>query len=232
MKGKQAKKMGPNSLEEPKRNLVRRRRPNLERPEPSLIEKPTLLIVCEGKATEPSYFSQFRLSSATIRAVGTGFNTFSLVKKAVHLASQARYDQVWCVFDKDAFSNADFNRAISLANAHRFGIAYSNQAFEYWILLHLEDHQGGKISRGQYGLKINKLLKPYTLSYGKKNNKIISEPLFKFLNGIDEQTQVSRRQLAIDRAKRILKQFGHTSPAQAESSTTVFRLVEELLKHS
>ncbi|MGN6417310.1 MAG: RloB domain-containing protein [Pseudobacter sp.] len=32
-------------------------------------------------------------------------------------------------------------------------IAYSNQAFEYWLILHFEDHQGGKIDRNDYHKK-------------------------------------------------------------------------------
>lgn len=43
----------------------RRNEPVLDRNEPSKLEKPTLLIVCEGKNTEPSYFRQFKLSTAT-----------------------------------------------------------------------------------------------------------------------------------------------------------------------
>ena len=33
---------------------------------------------------------------------------------------------------------------------------------------------------------------------------------------------------AISRARKILAEFGHTPPSQAVSSTTVFKLVEEL----
>jgi len=41
------------------------------------------------------------------------------------------YDQVWSVFDKDDYSANDFNQAIAIASANGFGVAYSNQAFEY-----------------------------------------------------------------------------------------------------
>jgi len=62
----------------------KRNEPNLERTEPVLIEKPTILIVCEGENTEPSYFNQFRLSSATVKPIGEGYNTISLVRRAIH----------------------------------------------------------------------------------------------------------------------------------------------------
>jgi hypothetical protein len=47
--------------------LGRRSEPILERNAPTRIERQTFLIVCEGENTEPSYFKQFRLSTATIK---------------------------------------------------------------------------------------------------------------------------------------------------------------------
>ena len=128
----------------------RRQAKSLDREIPSIIEKPTILIVCEGKNTEPSYFNNFKLSSATVKSIGEGYNTVSLVQRAIMLSQRKVYDQVWCVFDKDDFDDADFNSAINLANQNNFGVAYSNQAFEYWIILHFNDHQGGGITRDLY----------------------------------------------------------------------------------
>lgn len=54
----------------------RRQEPSLLRAGPEKLEKQTILIVCEGKNTEPSYFKQFKLASATIKAVGTGIIPF------------------------------------------------------------------------------------------------------------------------------------------------------------
>jgi hypothetical protein len=209
----------------------RRIEPTFDRPEPKLIEKPTILIVCEGENTEPSYFKQFRLSSATIKPVGEGYNTVSLVNRAIQMASQGNYEQVWCVFDKDDFPDLDFNNAISIAEANNFGVAYSNQAFEYWILLHFDDHQGGGMHRDDYENKINSLLKPYSLAYDGAKRKIITEDIFELLDGVDEKTKKERKVLAIERAKRNLKHFDQTNPAKEESTTTVFKLVEELLKY-
>lgn len=209
----------------------RRKTPLLERAEPNKVARPTILIVCEGKNTEPSYFRQFRLSSATIIPVGEGYNTSSLVNRAIQLANQQSYDQVWCVFDKDDFTGQDFNNAISIAEARGFGVAYSNQAFEYWIILHLEDHQGGGLHRKEYNAKINSRLKAFGIVYEGENNKIITEEIFEILDGIDEKTKKERKILAIERAKRNYNQFDNLNPALAESSTMVFRLVEELLKY-
>jgi hypothetical protein len=209
----------------------RRLEPSIERSEAKLPEKPTILIVCEGENTEPFYFRQFRLSSAIIKSVGEGYNTTSLVNRAIQIANQGSYEQVWCVFDKDDFPDVDFNNAISMAESNNFGVAYSNQAFEYWIILHFDDHQGGGMHRGNYNSKINKLLKPFNITYDGTKSKIITEEIFELLDGIDEKTKKERKITAIERAKRNYNQFDHINPAKEESSTTVFRLVEELLKY-
>lgn len=204
---------------------------SLERAAPSKELKPTILIVCEGRNTEPSYFKQFRLSTATIKVVGEGFNTVSLVKRSIQLAKERAYDQVWCVFDKDDFEEDDFNRAIYIAKNENFGVAYSNQAFEYWLILHFEDHQGGGMHRSAYHEKINKLVKPYGVAYDGLRSKRIHEAFFELLIAFDEQLGIRRVQLAIKRAKRNYHYFDQSNPAREESSTTVFRLVEELLRH-
>lgn len=231
MKNKKAEQIELKRRHKEQLKAKRRVEPALKRSEPKLIVKPTILIVCEGGNTEPSYFKQFRLSSAKIKSVGEGYNTTSLVERAIQIADQGYYEKVWCVFDKDDFTDVDFNNAIYIAEANNFGVAYSNQAFEYWIILHLDDHQGGGMHRDDYDSKINKLLKPYSLTYDGKKSKIITEEIFELLEGIDEKTKKERKIIAIERAKRSYNQFDHANPANEESSTTVFKLVEELLKY-
>jgi hypothetical protein len=231
MKGKKAEQFASKQKHREQLKAKRRAEPIFERSEPKLAEKPTILIVCEGANTEPSYFKQFRLSSATIKPVGVGFNTISLVNKAIQIAELESYDQVWCVFDKDDFSDSDFNTAIAIAEAKKIGVAYSNQAFEYWIILHFDDHQGGSMHRDGYEHKINLLLKPYNLTYDGKRSKVITPALFELLDGIDEKIQKERKIAAIERAKRNYNLLDHINPAKEESSTTVFKLVEEILKY-
>jgi hypothetical protein len=214
-------------------NLKKSRRdePILDRNEPSKLEKPTILIVCEGKNTEPSYFRQFKLSTATIKPIGEGYNTVSLVNRAKQLSEERTYEQVWCVFDKDDFSNTDFNNAVQIAEANKFGVAYSNQAFEYWTILHFNDRQGGGMNRNDYDDKINELLKDFGITYDGKSSKIITDEIFELLEGIDTKINKVRRDLAIERAKRNDAFFDHTNYAEEESSTTVFKLVEKLIKY-
>ena len=236
MKNKKADQIASKLVHKETLKSKRKTEPLLERAEAKILEKPTILIVCEGENTEPSYFRQFKLSSATIKPIGEGYNTISLVKRAVQLSKEKSYDQVWCVFDADPkpdnFNQAkNFNDAVTLAEKKGFGVAYSNQAFEYWLILHFDDHQGGGMNRNDYNNKINQLLKPFRLTYDGESNKIITEEIFEVLDSIDKKTNKERKRLAILRAERNYDLFDHTNPANEESSTTLFRLVEELLKY-
>lgn len=197
---------------------------------PSILKKEKILIVCEGENTEPSYFEQFKLSTADIKTVGKGFNTLSLVKDAIKLKSK-EYKQTWCVFDKDDFTDANFNEAIALAEREELKVAYSNQAFEYWLILHFEDHQGGAMHRDDYDKKINSYINPLGSLYDGKNSKVIEPHFFELMLAIDKKTNLRRIDLAILRAKKIYENKDKLSPAKEESSTKVHLLVEEILKY-
>lgn len=177
----------------------------------------TFLIVCEGKRTEPNYFRAFRVAGDVrdIRVEGEGYNTLSLVEWAIELASEDEYDQVWCVFDRDSFPVGTFNQAINLANHQGFHVAYSNEAFELWYLLHFNYYDTG-IQRHAYCTKLSELL-------GYKYQK--NDPnMYKQL--LPRQTD------AIRNASRLLAQYDPPNPAQDNPSTTVYRLVEELNRYA
>ena len=42
----------------------------------------SFLIVCEGQNTEPEYFNSFRLTSATVKAVGKGLGNKGIGKRS------------------------------------------------------------------------------------------------------------------------------------------------------
>jgi hypothetical protein len=84
----------------------------------------SFLIVCEGQNTEPEYFNSFRLTSATVKAVGKGLGTRVLVKEAIRIRLEEQkkgkiYDHCWVVFDKDDFPEEDFNAAITEADMQK-----------------------------------------------------------------------------------------------------------------
>lgn len=200
---------------------LRRKKIDLVRATQTRYKREFILIVCEGKNTEPSYFNHFRLTNATIKPVGTGLSTCKLVDEAKILKENedpdAPYDQVWCVFDCD--DNHDFKQAIQSAQKENFKVAYSNQAFEYWLLLHFIEHNGNQMHRKFYCDKLNKALKQEKLTFDCKS-KLITQNLFDKLFKYQE--------LAIARAQKI---YNNQKTSAAESSTTVFQLVLELMKY-
>ena len=185
--------------------------------------KQSFLIVCEGEKTEPDYFKAFRMTAATVKAVGQAMNTMTLVSKAISIreADQKRkkvYDQCWVVFDKDDFPAKDFNQAIRFAEKNGFRVAYSNQAFEYWFLLHYNLYTGA-LHRSQYEDMLTKLTgMPYSKSEG--------------YGAVMYNLLLSRQQQAINNAETVLAEISHGNPAEEESSTTVQSLVIELNKYS
>lgn len=214
----------------------------IERPNPSKVERPKILIVCEGENTEPSYFSQFKLSSADIYPVGEGKNTLSLVDSVQKIIERSKYnyDEIWCVFDKDDFPNQNFDNAIKKADSLGYKVAYSNQAFEFWFILHFESHNGGAMHRDDYCKKINQHLDKYKSKYDCES-KIVESEFFEIMLSLtgriitvnegeedEKEKKESLQDLAIARAKKINEYHTDTTPANSESSTQVYKLVQNL----
>jgi hypothetical protein len=223
------------------RRLIKRKPFLLMRSDSTTDVLQRLLIIAEGVNTEVSYFRQFEQPTIRLKTVGTGFNTLSLVRRAEQIrdeeaAKGRHYDQVWCVFDRDDFPAQDFNEAVRLAE-QLFGlgrVAYSNQAFEYWLLLHFLDHQGGAMHRRQYNDRLNECLQSFRPSggpvrYDGQDSKLIGNDFFDLLLAVDPKTDKPRICQAIERAERLYERYDHSSPATEESSTTVFRLVKMIL---
>lgn len=179
----------------------------------------SFLIVCEGEKTEPNYFRKFRVPEIVVDVRGIGHNTLSLVKKAVDMRERGRnegtpYDQVWCVFDRNSFPADSFNSALELAQRENIRVAYSNEAFELWYLLHFHYYHSAT-SRRDYVVKLGQLLGQY-----EKNSDSMYDRL------LDRQTE------AIRNAQRLLSRYDPVNPVSDNPSTTVHLLVEELNKNA
>ena len=205
-----------------KRQKKDHRTANLSRRQGVREVKQSFLIVCEGEKTEPDYFKAFRMTAATVKAVGEAMNTMTLVNKAISIreadkAKKRYYDQCWVVFDKDDFPAQDFNQAIQYAEKNGFQVAYSNQAFEYWFLLHFNLYQG-PIHRNQYKDMLERLIgMPYNKAEGS--------------GAVMYNLLLARQEQAIKNSETVLAEIAHGNPAEEESSTTVHKLVKELNKY-
>ncbi|MDS3860372.1 RloB family protein [Thermosynechococcaceae cyanobacterium BACA0444] len=177
--------------------------------------KQRFLIVCEGAKTEPNYFRAFRVPKdvAELKIKGIARQPSQIVVRAREIMENEDYDQVWCVFDRDDWTPEDFNNAITNAERSGIKVAYSNEAFELWYVLHFCFLNTG-IPRSDYCKKLDKLLEH---KY-EKNSDTIYEELF------DRQTT------AIKDAENLLNQYQPPRPADDNPSTTVHLLVQELNK--
>ena len=212
----------------------RRKEPSLNRKRATLIPRKVILIACEGKNTEPSYFRQFKVKSVDIEPIGDGYSHLSLVDWATKKASHKKYDEIWVVFDADPkpdnpYWKQNFNQAIWKAQGLNYKVGYSHQAFEYWLILHFEAHQGGSMPRTDYDEKINGYINPLGSTYDGKGDKKVTKDFFDLLMGIEPDTGKRRVEIAMCRAKTIFDRLPHINFADEESSTSVFLLVKELL---
>lgn len=148
-------------------------------------EKVRFLIICEGEKTEKLYFKKMIEDYNTskvidIKVEGVGRGTVQLVKEAtkrqkeIEISNAVKLDYVWVVFDKDDFD--DFNEAISLAKKNGMEVAWSNEAFELWYLLHFI-YFDSKVSRTSYYEKLTNIIREKGMEnfeYDKKDPNMYS----------------------------------------------------------
>lgn len=186
-----------------------------------VLERRRVLIVCEDEKSSCLYFDAFPLDKRRVEVTcdGTGRNTDSLVEHAIEMKRHAvtakrPYSRIWCVFDRDSFPPRNFNRALELANHAGIDVAWSNEAFELWYLLHFNYHDTG-MSRTEYGPRLGKLL---------------GEPYDKADAGMYAKLE-EHQPRALKHARRLEKhwvELGGCDPEKANPSTGVHKLVEFL----
>ncbi len=186
-----------------------------------------IYIFTEGTKTEPIYFeskkSEIRRNDIKIEIKGSGYNTVSLVDYVLDFIKENKIDltidECWVVFDKDDFVE-DFDNAINKAETNDLKVAYSNEAFELWFLLHFS-FMSSAIGRKDYNKKVTENLRRLT---GNKKYK------YSKTTGIYSLIK-DRESDAIKNAKKLLKQHtGEKSFLKKNPSTTVHLLVERLNK--
>lgn len=108
-----------------------------------------IFIYTEGKKTEPLYFERFieelnlDPEKYHVDIVGLGYNTDRIITEARSKIDEGgAVDHIWCVFDRDSFTKQNVGRAFDLSKGHPYDakikIAFSNECFELWYILHFE----------------------------------------------------------------------------------------------
>lgn len=194
----------------------------------------SFLIICEGKNTEPSYFRSFPVPSKQVKIEGGRNSKNSLVDYAIEQMkkedNQGR--EVWCVYDFDFKPDEhltqpqDFNSSIARAEANGIKVAWSNDAFELWFVLHYQKLEGQQTRERLYAI----LKDAWGLeSFHNEAKKVqFCKEMYDRLGGSKSESQ----KLAIRRARELHESFQpQIDYSNHCSCTTVYLLVEELNKY-
>ncbi|GAP21897.1 RloB family protein [Leptolinea tardivitalis] len=123
---------------------------NYQRRQNLLTPRKTILIVCEGRQTEPNYFNalrdELRNKNIRVRIIPGGesrvtplYLVQSLATEIQRLDWDSTHDEAWCVFDiEQSGTHTTLQRALASAKKQNYHLAVSNPSFEYWIMLHYE----------------------------------------------------------------------------------------------
>lgn len=203
--------------------------------EAAIEPKKTFLIICEGQNTEPFYFEGFPVPSKTVVTEGGCNSKTSLVNYALKIRNLPKYDgrEVWCVFDYDFKPDEattqpdDFNSAIIKAEANGMKVAWSNDAFELWFVLHYQTLDAALTRHELYEiLKEKWKLKSFSTEAKKPDFCMGHYDRHQEGNNGASQKQAIRRAKALHKAYHGLQNFADQIPC-----TSVYLLVEELNKN-
>ncbi|WP_418975458.1 RloB family protein [Alistipes finegoldii] len=212
---------------------------DLKRPERVRKYKMFILIVCEDEKTEPQYFESFKNKingeSIYLRPVGTGLAPLGVVQRTIEEREKLKeeslkeIDQVWSVFDiDDANQNettkGNFQSALELADSQNIQLAYSNEAFELWLLLHLtEVPHDEPMPRETIYRRLQEIINenPEYSNYRYDHYKFDSSFLDIIYN-------LGNEELASNRAIILDDHHGDKHPLECNPRTKVYLLVKEL----
>jgi hypothetical protein len=184
-----------------------------------------MYLICTEGMTEKAHFENYRSSTGPIiLALDKSDQKLGLVEKTIKERKRRtqegefddQIDETWVVLDRDANpSNKQdkihFTKALDLAKRNGIRVAYSNDAFELWYVLHYQDlwaHTHRDALNGKLSQHI-----------GRKYRKGADTDLYHDIKHL--------RAIAIRRAEKLSKTDKH--PADANPSTTVHLLVKALM---
>lgn len=190
----------------------------------------TFYILTNGKETEKNYFELIK-SKKSIYDVKIEYHNddpLNLVRIASRLVKQA--NQVWCVFDIDnTFEENSLIPAIKLAEENNINIAFSNIAFEVWLLSHYKQAEK-RMDNNQLIKEIDDLCKKelkISNGYDKSNKELLKTY---FIPKIKDAITNAK----INYQKRVLQHEKQYSGNQGfriwewNSCTNVYMLIEAL----
>jgi hypothetical protein len=209
---------------QPKHRQEQKRNRKLARSRASRAGLPWVLIVCEGRETEPNYLRGFcdamgvNMAAVDLRAGEQATDATALVRRARKLFSADRdYERVFVVCDGDGSSLADATKLVAMplknSSGQRFRVELivSSPSFEYWLLLHFE------YSARPYrtAAEVTTDLRRHLTTYDKADRRIFEQ----VAHGLDR---------AMDHTGRLRRDLAATGAMVPDTNVNV--LVEQLLR--
>jgi hypothetical protein len=214
------------------------------------------IIFCEDSVSECHYFKFFETSFIKVNPIPNQKSGFKHIINALSYCIDHSLDiengaekHVWCVFDRDknaevdrtTAADVDFDESIELCRRKNINEAWSNDAFELWILLHFEDvdiSQESSKSRAYYYARLDQIFKNLP-NPNERLTRSLSHPTFSYKNDLKKEKNfrdivipelISNTKIACRRAKALYNSHEEGKPNHEKApNTLVFKLVESLI---
>lgn len=206
----------------------------------------SVIIACEDQVSAPTYFKMIVkrlkenkiITQDSLVIANHKHNTpkgvlDDLIKHKEDEKKYKDFEHRWIVIDRDAprvngggHSTDDFNGALSSAKSKQVKVAYVNDSYEFWYLLHFIPRTTA-ILRDEILKEVIKKLKEKNptkfrdLDYENIKSEKYTEFIFEEL--------LELQPIAIKNAKNLLESYGEShNPERDNPSTTIHKLVEIL----
>lgn len=181
----------------------------------------TILIISEGRETEPNYFRKFKCRNKGVQ-IKTPRNSrtdpISLIRFAEKKGKEysIKYengDRIYCIYDVNGNSDEQLEKAEEIASRKGMNVCLSNPCFELWFLLHYTYYNSFCCCSDL----LNKL-KTYIPNYEKN---------MKNMYAVLEEKQCD----ALDRAKRLAEYHAKSGNRSSIRKTNPLTSVHEVVDY-
>ncbi|KAA6310186.1 hypothetical protein EZS27_038466 [termite gut metagenome] len=225
--------------------------------------KPTFIIFCEDTVSECWYFKFFETDKIKVNLIENQKSKMdNVINAIVHCKDNGLFMvdaggneilnssdiHIWCVFDRDigdasevSKGDVSFDESIKTAKSKGFKVAWSNDAFELWVLLHIEKVDATDVNyktREYYYERLTRIFSTVP-NPNQDLEKALKHESFGYKKDLKKATNfrtivrpyiIPHTYTAINRAKD-LEKYHHAKLHDNEKvpCTLVYELVEELL---
>jgi len=221
------------------------------------------IVFCEDSVSEPYYLRSFQHDGLKVNAIPNQrkgkLNLNATVSQCVedglmvfndgYSIKEGITQEIWCVYDRDAENedlsqvnphhSTEWDLAIQTAKKAGLQIAWSNDAFELWILLHFEDIAPGNAVHRNFIYErltaVLKDIKPQTEEFAVITSKDTFYYKHAFKGTYNFITFMlpllkERTQDAIQRAEKLATHYDNSTPYHNRNPyTLVYQLITKLL---